>query len=578
MTALIAISATGQLASFSEAGVLGLADVHLASTLARLSGDATPDVALAAALTMRAWRTGSPCLDVTRADVLSADPDTETTPEVVGLDWPDPGAWLDHLRASPLVSSAGSSEDSRPLVLDGHLLYLRNTWRSQSVVVGALAKRWVVAPPAPPAGPTGDEVIDAVFTQWTSILTGGPGTGKTTAVARLVSQAEQLPEFRTIAMAAPTGKAAARLAQALEAAGIVSAARPTTLHRLLGSRGPGRGFRHDAANPLPADLVIVDEVSMVSLPLMASLLKALRPTARLLLVGDPAQLASVEAGSVLADLVAADVAASAHGDTPLVTRLTHVYRHQGPLAALSAAVAAGDVDGALAAVERSSGVIDLVGRDAASVTWADLPDAAAAIRQAAQVTRQAADRGDSATALASLDAHRLLCAHRLGPYGVALWARQVSALATPPGCRTDDWWPGKAVLATATTPDIGVVSGDQGVAIDTPDGLRLVFDDPSETTRQLSLNAVPGLATLDAITVHKAQGSEFDAVTVVLPPTDSPLSIRPLLYTAMTRARHRLTLIGTTDQLRHALATPSNRTSGLAEALRARVVGSRPSE
>jgi len=555
-----AIAATGLLRDFDEAGVLGLADVHLARTLGLLGGDTSPTVALAAALTLRAWRTGSTCLDIEHADTLGADPDAEVTPDISGLGWPAPGAWLAELRASPLIGDANSN---RPLCLDGHHLYLRRTWQAQSAVVAAMAARWAATPPARPIGPVGDPVVDAVLSRWTSVLTGGPGTGKTTAIAHVVECLS--PVLPHIALAAPTGKAAARMAQTLGP----GAPAPTTIHRLLGARGPGRGYRHDALNPLAADLLIIDELSMVSLPLMATLLAALRPSCRLLLVGDPGQLASIEAGAVLADLVSAGVTGSAHDDAPLVHHLTHIYRHEGSLAKLSAAVAAGDAVSALAIIDQSDGSIILEDADAAGLDIGSLPGLATTIRDAASVVQQAAQLGDCGTALNGLDAHRLLCAHRFGPYGVATWARQVASITTPPRQRPTSWWPGRAVLATATTPDLGVLSGDQGVAVSTPAGLRLAFEAEGGTFKTLPVNALPGLATLDSMTVHKSQGSEFAAVTVVIPPVTSPLSIRPLLYTAMTRARKRLHLVGTREQFSQAVTTAPHRVSGLADALRA---------
>lgn len=568
MTNLVAVAATGSLRLFSEAGVLALPDVHLARTLATLSGDVRDDVALAVALTLRAWRTGSPCFDIAQPDILGADPDAEASPDVTGLTWPAAGDWLSHLRESPLVDdvqtdTANGSGGQRPLCLDGNLLYLRRTWDDQAVIVSALAKRWSSAPPVPPMAQTGQSVVDATMSRWTHIVTGGPGTGKTTAIGEVV---RQLAPFFKVAVAAPTGKATARLAQAL-GPGVAS---PVTIHKLLGARGPGRGFTHNTANPLPADLVIVDELSMVSLPLMAALLAALRPHTRLLLVGDPGQLASVEAGAVLADLVEAGSTASRFSDEPLVQQLTHVYRHSGALADLAGAAARGDAEAALAVCDRGDDAVTLIDRDAAGLTWADLPGVASTIGLTAATARQAALAGDAAGALGALDGHRLLCAHRQGPYGVATWARQVAQLTTPAGVGQNDWWPGKAVLATATAPDIGVVSGAQGIALAGPSGVGLAFDSQTSdrTGGLLPVGAVPGLASLDAMTVHKAQGSEFSDVSVVLPPVDSPLLIRPLLYTAMTRARQRLTLIGTRQQLRTGLATAPQRTSGLAAQLR----------
>jgi len=556
-----AISATGLVATFNEAGVLDLADVHLARTLATLSGDDNPEVALAVALTMRAWRTGSPCLDISRADALGFDDRQDVAPQLTGLPWPDPDAWLTTLQASPLI---GRPHDRRPLCLDGDLLYLRRTWEAQAGVVDALAARWRAEPPH--GEPVGDDVVDSVLTQWTTVLTGGPGTGKTTAIARLLEAVSD--RFTRVAVAASTGKAAARLSQALQ--NLPGAPRPSTLHALLGARGPGRPMEHGPENPLTADLVIVDELSMVSLPLMAACLRALRPTTRLLLVGDPGQLASVEAGAVLADLVGAGVTAGAATDAPLVHTLTHVYRHGGALARLSVAVAAGQVDDALTVVDAGAPAVTLIDRDAAGLTWADLPGVAAQVRATAAAARSAAESGDAVNGLRILDDHRLLCAHRAGPYGVATWARRVAELTAPAGQTPTSWWAGRAVLATARTPDLGVVSGDQGLAVATAAGLRLAFDDPSGVApRLLPLTAVPGLATLDAMTVHKAQGSQYRAVTVILPPLDSPLLVRPLLYTAMTRASEKLTIVGTRAQLRAGLETTPTRASGLAAALRA---------
>jgi len=506
---------------------------------------------------MRAWRTGSPCLDLRAADALGADADQETTPEIAGLAWPDPDEWLAALGASPLI---GGPDDNLPLCINGNLLYLRRTWCDQARVVAAFGARWRATPPMSQAL-TGDDLTDAVLRQWVTVLTGGPGTGKTFSIARVVSQLHQLPGFDSIAVAAPTGKAAARLAQAIGDDG----PRPTTIHRLLGARGPGRGNRYTAANPLPADVVIVDELSMVSLPLMAALLDALSPRTRLLLVGDPGQLASVEAGAVLADLVDAKVTASTHSDAPLVRTLTKVYRFTGALTDLSLAAANGDADAALAVLGRGDAAARLVDIDAADVTWASLPEVAATVTATAQATRHAAEAGDAAVALEALDGHRLLCAHRQGPYGVATWARRVAELTTPAGRRPGDWWPGRAVLAASTAPDLGVVSGDQGVCIAAQGDTRLVFQPDGP---RLSPNALPGLTTMDAMTVHKSQGSQFKAVTLVLPPRDSPLLIRPLLYTAMTRAQEHLTIIGTAEQLRQGLTTAPHRASGLAAALR----------
>ncbi len=335
------VSADGLLEEFNLAGVLLAPDVHVAQTLGRLCGETDQQVLLAAALTVRALRLGSVCLDLDglRERVveqmldpaldLARDPETD----VDALPWPDPPQWLERLCQSTLVAHGfdiGINE--RPLRLADDLLYLERYWAEECTVRKRLDER--AAQPVPAVDPEQlEHVLGALFDghgldageadfqreaarhaalEWTSVVAGGPGTGKTTTVAKLLAvlQATSGTDLR-IALAAPSGKASARLQQAVDQAlaelpagmrrpRIASA---STLHKLLDARGPGRGFGRGPANPLPHQVVVVDEMSMVSLPMMARLLESLRPDTRLVLVGDPNQLTSVDAGAVLADLV-----------------------------------------------------------------------------------------------------------------------------------------------------------------------------------------------------------------------------------------------------------------------------------
>jgi exodeoxyribonuclease V alpha subunit len=406
-----------------------------------------------------------------------------------------------------------------------------------------------------------------------TVLTGGPGTGKTTTVARLLALlAEQAeldgkPRLR-IALAAPTGKAAARLLEAvqLEVDALAPADRErlpalaaTTLHRLLGSRpDTSSRFRHNRENRLPHDVIVVDETSMVSLTMMARLLEAVRPDSRLLLVGDPDQLASVEAGAVLADLVDG-LAAAAHSP---VARLVTSHRFGESIGALADAIRDGDADAAV-------GVLAAGGQH---IEWVDVHQPAEVLRKVlvphALRLREAAVLGDADAALKTLEQHRLLCAHRRGPYGVAYWNRQVERWLSE---QTDmplwaDWYVGRPVLVTANDYGLGLYNGDTGVAVLRDGGLRAAMA-TSAGPVQFATGRLADVETMHAMTIHKSQGSQAVEITVLLPPTDSRLLTRELLYTAVTRAREKVRLVGSADQLRAAVTRRAIRATGLSRRL-----------
>ena len=324
----------GLLGVFNEAGVLAAADVHTALAIGRIGGEQDERVLLALALAVRALRNGSVCIDLTGVHTTVFD-EAEEGVDLSGMPWPEVGAWSDACAASPLVTVEEEGPGDRPLRLAGGLLYLERYWQQEEQVRIQLQQRLAADPPEvdaarlaaglqrlfPAAGPSSEpdaqRLAAAVSTlSWVSVLSGGPGTGKTTTVARLLALlCDQPGRPLRIALAAPTGKAAARLEEAVRHATAdlpdadrqrLGDLRALTVHRLLGWQPQARGrFRHDATNQLPHDVVVVDETSMVSLTLMARLLEAVRTNARLILVGDPDQLSSVEAGAVLADLVRA---------------------------------------------------------------------------------------------------------------------------------------------------------------------------------------------------------------------------------------------------------------------------------
>lgn len=576
----LALHATGVLGAFNRAGVLDAADVHTASRLGAITEEIHEDVLLATALTVRATRAGAVCVDL--AQVAEGSRDTETDDV---LAWPEPSAWVDAVAGSVLVRE-------KVLRLEGSTVYLDRYWREEQQVcddVVALVRR---TPPAldeellatglarvfPDAGYDEQRAaVRAAAGRWLTVLTGGPGTGKTTAVAGLlVLLAEQHERVSgappRIALCAPTGKAAARLQQAVGEAVTrlvpadqerLAGLRASTLHRLLGWRPESSiRFRHDRSNRLPHDVVVVDETSMVSLTMMARLLEALRPDTRLILVGDKDQLASVEAGAVLADLVDGF---EGRDDSPVAAlRTTHRFGER--IGVLAEALRVGDADEVIRVLGTPSAEVELVDP-------ADEPameEFRASVAEVAVAMRRAAEQGDVREASRVLESHRLLCAHRRGPYGVAGWNRLVEQLAAD---RTgvahyQPWYPGRPVLVTANDTGLGLNNGDTGVTVRLPDGRLRVFLDSPAGARELATTRLPEVETLHAMTVHKAQGSQAQTVSVVLPPEDSPLLTRELFYTAVTRAQARVRVVGTEAAIRAAVGREVQRASGLRDRLR----------
>ena len=425
-----------------------------------------------------------------------------------------------------------------------------------------------------------------------SVVAGGPGTGKTTTVARIVVLLDEqatatgraLPR---VALAAPTGKAAARLEEAVhaEAAKLdVPAATKqrllglsaVTLHRLLGWRPGNRSrFRHDSSNRLPFDVVVVDETSMVSTSMMAKLVEAIGAEARLILVGDPDQLASVEAGAVLGDIVgpAGDDTVPAPqspiGDGIVVLR--RVHRFGGAIAELARAIRRGDVEATLAVLRAGHDDVEWIETDArATDASASLGSVRDRIVDAGRQISRAAAAGDAPAALDALGAMRVLCAHRRGPYGVTGWTTRIERWLAESidGYAADGiWYIGRPLLVTANDYTLGLYNGDTGVIVSSPHhGVVAAFQRGS-TTVEISPRRISAVDTVHAMTIHKSQGSQFDAVAVVLPDPTSPILTRELLYTAVTRAQRHLLVVGTEASIRASVARPIARATGLRERL-----------
>ena len=497
------------------------------------------------------------------------------------------------LAASPLV---GPAAVPRPLVLERGALYLHRLWHAESTLAAAVRALDVPAPLAPPdavtralrdvsAGFPGDvsgavtgdvsagvsagadpadpqqRAVACALDRRLTVLSGGPGTGKTTTLARLLVAYAGLAPHARIVYAAPTGKAAARLAQSLAAqlpwldpSGTLRARLPAagqTVHRLLGARtGPA------GRSPLDHDLVIVDEASMLDIELAARLCDSIGPQSRLVLAGDRDQLASVEAGAVFADLCAAPLAG--------VVVLERNYRQQD----------APDI-GALAARIRDAAERGT----AASADWPAtvllaVPSAAAIVDEALAAWRGAFDAIAAGAApervLAAYDAHRVLAAMRDGPVGIDVlnraFAQRVRRLAAGPA--SADWYAGRLVMVTKNLPGLGLFNGDVGVCMPDPRGAGgaglVVAFGAADDVRLLPVLQMPACEDAWAMTVHKAQGSEFESVALVPAPVGHPLNTRELVYTGVTRARRRLSVWGSREAIDEAARRPSQRHGRLA--------------
>lgn len=623
----------------AEDGALRTIDLAFARLLReRLRADEA--TALAGALAMRAIALGHSGFVLAQADALLDALDARA-------DLPDAEAWALALAASPVATVDPEAPDGALLCVRDGRVALRRYARYEQRLAAQLraraadididiersdedaarealhqlfSKRSIsTTSPSAPSAPHDDIDRQALAAAMALrrrllLLTGGPGTGKTTTVARLL--AARIATARAsgqatprIALAAPTGRAAVRLANAIDAVvradlegGRLDAAvadaiprNAQTLHRLLGWRPDSVAFRHSAARPLPFDLIVVDEASMVDLPLMAKLVDAVAPRATLVLIGDPDQLPAVEAGDVLGALCAAagdgralppadavfasralgvergpleahvaDGHAPLKDDAPLFgcrVHLLHGWRQAGAegLRALTDAVQRGDDDGVLALLERE---------DDPDVRWRHGDGAALAmcLRETALPAFVAVrDADDPAAALRAAERIRLLTAVRRGPFGAEFWN---AWCASELGARETNFH-GRLIAIAENSPRHGLYNGDVGVLWrdDRNGGLAAWFLSDGHW-RGWRPGQLPAHAGAFATTVHKAQGSEFDAVALLLPGADSRALGRELLYTALTRARRRALLWAEPAAVRRALARRTQRDSGLLARLR----------
>ena len=629
-----------------ERGWLRALDKAFVGFLHELDPQADPLVLLAAALTSHQLGHGHVCLDLFETlkapdFALSLPPEGDLSSGVMLLpsqllEGLDGAHWCHALAASPLVALAvdgSAAAQSRPLVLSGKRLYLRRYWTYERRIDSALRQRLAVQEavsadlPQRLNGlfdqPPPDGVVDwqklacALATRGAfSIVTGGPGTGKTTTVVRLLAllqapAVEQGTALR-IRLAAPTGKAAARLtesiSQQVRSLQVPDAVREkiptevTTVHRLLGSRPGTRHFRHHAGNLLPLDVLVVDEASMIDLEMMANLLDALPPHARLVLLGDKDQLASVEAGAVLGDLCRDAEAGwyspdtrqwleNVSGETLAGSGLLEDLEASHPLAQqvvmlrYSRRFGEGSGIGQLArwvnqqnpeqarqlldagshdlfclhlkgehdrALERL--VLDGQGSDAQGYRY--YLNLLRTTRPAAETPRDDSRWTDWARQLLqAFDAFQLLCAVRKGPWGVEGLNQRITAALLKARLIDSDqqWYEGRPVLMTRNDYGLGLMNGDIGIALKLPESdggpqvLRVAFprNDGQGGVRFVLPSRLNDVETVYAMTVHKSQGSEFAHTALILPDALNPVLTKELIYTGITRAKDRFSLIET---------------------------------
>lgn len=608
------------LALLREKELINDFDIRFGRFLGELDGGAhSQTLVLAAALTSRATRNGHICLDLGLGrDLFSGEFDQTDSPLSLC-----PNQWIPELKNSKCVGSPG---DFTPLVLDREgRLYLHRYWEYQQGLARKLLDRaahvtqdlqgdrlrQVLNRLSPETD--GDKGVDfqriaacTAYLRRLCIISGGPGTGKTTTAALVLALLLELSDstaFPRIALAAPTGKSAARLGEAIRAsferfhrasntAPVPLAA--ITLHRLLGTVQGSPYFRYHAANRLPFEVIVVDEASMVDLALMAKLVDAVREDARLILLGDHDQLASVEAGAVLGDICDADhvgdfsppfrdVLEAATGEhlppsrvfestSPMrdcIVILERSYRFAGKsgLGALSRAINLGEDDR----------VVSLL-KDGFSkgLKWSDTPTAA---KLPLSLKNTVPDRFSNffiaerpGRALDTFEGFRILCALREGPYGSRNINRLVEETLMENGMihPTGPWYAGRPLLITKNNYELQLFNGDVGIILPSAEDngdLRAFFPRPEGGTRKIHPIRLPEHETAFAMTVHKSQGSEFERVLLIFPDRPSPLLTRELLYTGITRAKREVEIWAPESLLRKAVTRKTLRSSGLRDAL-----------
>ena len=582
---------------------------HLDVQFAMMVAGEEPAVMLAAAILSKDAGEGHVCLPLSRLAVdEKMPPALQACFALLG----ETVNWEAVLLSSPAVSG---TDTGTPMILIGERLYLNRLWRNELTVARFFSE---TNAPLPCDEAQLRQVLDTLFTSddatdWQkvaaavaltrriSVISGGPGTGKTTTVAKLLAALIQLSDEQKcrIRLAAPTGKAAARLTESLGGALqklpltadqlALFPNEASTLHRLLGAQPGSQRLRYHAGNPLHLDVLVVDEASMIDLTMMSRLIDALPPHARVIFLGDRDQLASVEAGAVLGDictyaslgytaeraqelarLTGCSLASENHSlagalrDSLCLLQKSYRFGSSSGIGQLAAAVNRGDRHTTCAVFDGTFTDIEKKSLQSGEEYQAMLDDALLGYQHFLTGVQQ---QGSPEQVIAAFGEYQLLCALREGPFGVSglndrleqLLAQKRKIYRTP----HSRWYEGRPVMISRNDSALGLFNGDIGVALDRGQGLRVWFQMPDGSVKSFQPSRLPEHETAWAMTVHKSQGSEFNHAALILPTQLSPVITRELIYTAITRARQRLSLYADEWVLVQAIATRTERRSGL---------------
>jgi len=592
-------------------------DFYFARFVDQLEQGGEAVLLLSAALCMQATRQGNVCLALDK--LAGKDVFQDEMTGAGGMRLPELAEWLAALRRNSVVGTPG---EFKPLILDGgNRLYLYRYWDYEQRLAANISRRAGLPGLTHVPGVLG-ETLDRLFRQDSSqetdwqmvatataflkrlcIISGGPGTGKTYTVVKILALLQELaaPDFLHIGLTAPTGKAAGRLAESIRqtkkllcldpSIGAHIPATGSTIHRLLGVRQGSPYFRYDKDNPLHLDVLIVDEASMVDLALMCKLLEAFPDHGRLILLGDRDQLASVEAGRVLGDICGGVVGnrfsdsfgalseqegccvlpkgSRAHGVTPLedsIILLERSFRFDsvGGIGLLARTIKTGDSVGIAGCLQEEF---------SAELAWHPWQDSDVTARLADSVRKGYGDflQADSPQgALAAFNRFRILCVHRHGKEGVTMVNSWVEGVLERAGLLKIGglWYQGRPVMISRNDYALQLYNGDIGITLANREGdLRVFFGLPDGSVRSVAPARIGEHETAFAMTVHKSQGSEFAHVALLLPEKISPLVSRELVYTAVTRASAFLEIWGDAAVLENGIANLTDRQSGLQELL-----------
>ncbi|MBU2510280.1 exodeoxyribonuclease V subunit alpha [bacterium] len=612
---------------FESAKVLQEIDIQFAELMVRLSGNSPTDSLFSASLLLNhtTARNRHICLDLkTAANRRLVDffPDyrESTVSGFSDIKTPPLQIWLDELKQSSVVGKPG---EYCPLVLDeNNRLYLYRYWEYEQKLAGIIRQRLAKTTP-PPQLLKLQNSFDSLFSlsktspDWQKIaafmavrnrfcvISGGPGTGKTYTIALILALLLELNPDYKIVLAAPTGKAAARLQDSLNNAKrnlVINRtlsdripASASTIHRLLGVRPGSSQFSHHEKNPLIADLFIIDEASMVSLALMSKLLQAIPIESRVILLGDKNQLSSVESGAVFGDISEAgdidgfsgkfiedfqavtgetirigngnsgDSAMTALSDS--IVELKHSYRFETSpgIGALSRMVKEGNTENALTSL--NSAILE-------NIIHNPLPGSESLKQRLNNIVEKYLLQSFKAKSVEeSFSCHnrfKVLCSHRMGDYGVTGINQQIEQLLIQQKVIDFEtsFYKGKPIIIKQNDYNLGLYNGDTGIIWDDESGtLKAFFPGINNQFKSFSLARLPLHKSVYAMTIHESQGSEFDEILIVLPNVTSPIFTRELLYTAITRAKRSVEIWANDETLKIAIAAKTYRQSGLQDAL-----------